>query len=196
MTTYRAASDEIFLKIRSSSFYLSVHLYKHVIEVWGVLSQKQVSRAGKSNYIPHELWDVITCPWPWYLLLAQQSQYLLWIFWKKIDHNVKGLQHTNALVQERCNSIANALELHLSCTNPSIQWWEGYIPSGSSFQPHLIAGCCDLTHYLIYVASDQKLMFHSHATVVARLWALTHYNLLADHHKTGYMDFWEGGKGK
>ena len=26
----------------------------------------------------------------------------------------------DGLVQERCNSIANALELHLSCTNPSI----------------------------------------------------------------------------
>ena len=28
--------------------------------------------------------------------------------------------HIDGLVQERCNSIANALELHLSCTNPSI----------------------------------------------------------------------------
>ena len=28
--------------------------------------------------------------------------------------------HIGGLVQERCNSIANALELHLSCTNPSI----------------------------------------------------------------------------
>ena len=26
----------------------------------------------------------------------------------------------NGLVQERCNSIANALDLHLSCTNPSM----------------------------------------------------------------------------
>ena len=26
--------------------------------------------------------------------------------------------HIDGLVQERCNSIANALELHLSCTNP------------------------------------------------------------------------------
>ena len=26
-------------------------------------------------------------------------------------------------MQERCNSIANALELHLSCTNPSIRNW-------------------------------------------------------------------------
>ena len=28
--------------------------------------------------------------------------------------------HIDGLVQERCNSIANALELHLSCTNPLI----------------------------------------------------------------------------
>ena len=28
-------------------------------------------------------------------------------------------EHMEGLVQERCNSIANALELHLSCTNPS-----------------------------------------------------------------------------
>ena len=27
--------------------------------------------------------------------------------------------HIDGLMQERCNSIDNALELHLSCTNPS-----------------------------------------------------------------------------
>ena len=32
--------------------------------------------------------------------------------------------HLNGLVQERCNSIANALELRLSCTNPSILFWK------------------------------------------------------------------------
>ena len=38
-----------------------------------------------------------------------------------INHNaVKFRDHSNELVQERRNSIANALELHLSCTNPSI----------------------------------------------------------------------------
>ena len=31
---------------------------------------------------------------------------------------VKQAQQVNGLVQERCNSIANALELCLSCTNP------------------------------------------------------------------------------
>ena len=32
------------------------------------------------------------------------------------------VSHIDGLLQERLNSIANALELHLSCTNPSIQW--------------------------------------------------------------------------
>ena len=32
--------------------------------------------------------------------------------------------HIDGLVQERRNSIANALELRLSCTNPSICWNE------------------------------------------------------------------------
>ena len=32
----------------------------------------------------------------------------------------------NELMQERCNSIANALESHLSCTNPSI--WSSLLP--------------------------------------------------------------------
>ena len=40
---------------------------------WGALCQKQVSRAGTSNYIPQYLWDVVTSPSPWYLLLAQPS---------------------------------------------------------------------------------------------------------------------------
>ena len=32
------------------------------------MGHKQVSRAGTSNYIRQILWDVIACPWPWYLL--------------------------------------------------------------------------------------------------------------------------------
>ena len=39
--------------------------------IWCVLCQKQVSRAGTSNYIPHYLWDVITCPCPWYLSIIK-----------------------------------------------------------------------------------------------------------------------------
>ena len=37
--------------------------------------------------------------------------------------NSKSIGHIDGLVQERCNSTANALELRLSCTNPSISSW-------------------------------------------------------------------------
>ena len=37
--------------------------------------QGQVSRAVTSNYSPQDLWDVITCACPWYLLLAHKSTY-------------------------------------------------------------------------------------------------------------------------
>ena len=40
---------------------------------WGLVCQKQVSRAWTSNYIPQYLWDVITCPCPWSLILAHTS---------------------------------------------------------------------------------------------------------------------------
>ena len=46
------------------------------LHIWGVLCQVQVSRVRTSNYIPQYLWDVITCPCPWYPLMTQHSQ--LW----------------------------------------------------------------------------------------------------------------------
>ena len=45
--------------------------------IWGVLCQKKVSRAGTSKCIPQYLWDVITYPCPWYLLLGQHSWFIL-----------------------------------------------------------------------------------------------------------------------
>ena len=36
------------------------------------------------------------------------------------DKRCHGVTHIDGLMQERRNSIANALELHLSCTNPSV----------------------------------------------------------------------------
>ena len=41
---------------------------------------------------------------------------------KLASHQVKK-DHLDGLVQERCNSIANAVELRLSCTNPFI-WYD------------------------------------------------------------------------
>ena len=41
------------------------------------------------------------------------------ILWKDVCENY--ILKIDGLVQERCNSIAKALELHLSCTNP-LKW--------------------------------------------------------------------------
>ena len=42
-------------------------------EMWSIVPefQKEVPRAGTSNYTPQIIWDLITCPCPWYLHLAQ-----------------------------------------------------------------------------------------------------------------------------
>ena len=50
-----------------------VHIMHCSSDTWGPVWQKRVSRAGTSNYITKILWDVITGPFPWYLLLAHTS---------------------------------------------------------------------------------------------------------------------------
>ena len=44
-------------------------------DIWEALHRKQVSRARTNDYIPQYLWDVITCPCPWYLLPVQRFSY-------------------------------------------------------------------------------------------------------------------------
>ena len=47
------------------------HMEYNATHIWGVLCQKQLSRARTINYIPQYKWDVITHPCSWPLLLAQ-----------------------------------------------------------------------------------------------------------------------------
>ena len=54
---------------------------KFVYHILGLVCRKQISRAGTSNYIPQILWDVITCPCPWYLILVHQSSYMYICIW-------------------------------------------------------------------------------------------------------------------
>ena len=63
----------------------------------------------------------------WVLLLEQCS--LVIKFSKELVHLEN---HADRLVQERCNSIADALELRLSCSNPLI--WD-YIGIFQGIQP-------------------------------------------------------------
>ena len=44
--------------------------------IWEILCQNKVSRTGTSNCFPYILWDVITCPYFWYPLLALKSLYI------------------------------------------------------------------------------------------------------------------------
>ena len=48
------------------------------------------------------------------------TQEVLSVVWKMCNTAKYIVAHIDGLVQERCNSIANTLELRLSCTNPSI----------------------------------------------------------------------------
>ena len=45
-----------------------------LVLIWGFVRQKQVSRAGTSNYIPQYLCGVIICPCPW----ASGTRVLIW----------------------------------------------------------------------------------------------------------------------
>ena len=54
----------IFHRSSLCTFYMDLKV------IWEVLYQKQISRVGNSNYIPLILWDIITHPCLWNLLLA------------------------------------------------------------------------------------------------------------------------------
>ena len=57
-------------------YFVKWAVWRNGPHTWGLTGcQKQVSRAGTSNYIPQYLWDVITCPCSWHLLLAPKPSY-------------------------------------------------------------------------------------------------------------------------
>ena len=93
------------------------------------------------------LWQSNHCPSAGKATLMNMDKYFMWIHYERL-HNHSIAKHNktvciflgiyckchsyfDVLVQERHNSIANALELRLSCTHPSIL----YINDESSFHP-------------------------------------------------------------
>ena len=59
-----------------------------------------------------------------YILLALTHQYIILMgeLWAYILQILETIDHVDGSVQERHDSIANTLELRLSCTNSSILW--------------------------------------------------------------------------
>ena len=61
--------------------YLVQGIWYHFTTIhWVVLYQKQVSKAGTSNHIPQYLWDAITYPFRWCVLLVEQYWFSANIF--------------------------------------------------------------------------------------------------------------------
>ena len=84
----------------------------------GVLCQKQVSRAGTSNYIPLILWDVITCACPWYLILLHNTthtQKSIWI----VRAGIK--QHHR--LDEEDRTILRSILLYMKFRYWFKEWW-------------------------------------------------------------------------
>ena len=70
-----------------------IRFWLNQIEYCVIWIAERCSRAGASNYIPHMLLGVITCPCHWYLLLVQHSSYMLrWWQWPRLFSGALSLQ--------------------------------------------------------------------------------------------------------
>ena len=87
-------------------------------------------------------------------LLHKGVMVLQWISFNLISSQL----HIDGLVQERRNSIANALELRLSCTNPSI--YSGFKCQGS---------CLYRASILIFTYGMVSIYFHWITTVFRKI---------------------------
>ena len=69
--------NDIQWKLYQRSFKILFYsrIWNWTVEL--VVCWKQLPSAGISNYIPQALWDVITCPCSWYLLLAHRSSIIV-----------------------------------------------------------------------------------------------------------------------
>ena len=54
--------------------------------IWRLVCQKHISSTGTRNHIQQNLWDVIICPCPWYMLMAHKLSYTR--RWYRIASNI------------------------------------------------------------------------------------------------------------
>ena len=85
---------------------------------WGLACQKQVSQAVANNFIPLYLWDVITCPSPWYLLLAHKYSY--------IDPMQSQLRLSNMIYTPTTTPLTNVVH-QIDISNINI-WFRSFLP--------------------------------------------------------------------
>ena len=76
-------SPHKWLVTRKMFPFHDVIMWMNALSFWVCVCQQDVSKLETSNYIPQYLWDVITCPCPWYLLLAHKSLFVVNSKWCK-----------------------------------------------------------------------------------------------------------------
>ena len=122
-------SDNIFkwnLFKKSISYLKIKHVPKYPTDQIGIGSSNALVMKVES----HSQNNVGKDPWPlmsiqgqnglnWYLAMTNICKFFMKLAEEEFLYDDDApFAHIDELVQERCNSIANALELHLSCTNP------------------------------------------------------------------------------
>ena len=86
------------------------------------------------------------------------------------------LVHIDGLVQERRNSIANALELRLSCTNLSIWLYsDNFSDTHDAIWPSLspCQAINPMCHFLVLGVYDNKIEFHVSSNILREQHHLT-----------------------
>ena len=103
-----------------------------LISISGAFSQKQVSKAGRSNYTPQVLCDVITCSCPWYLVRTQHTQFIDKKLCDKTDVIVNLSPRSAAYM---CQWIGSALVQIMACRQ---------LDAEPLFEP--VLACCQLDY--------------------------------------------------
>ena len=129
----------------------------------GLVCQKQVSTAGTSNCIPQYMWGVITCPSPWYVLLAYNFSFvkavprkyssvsktfpLLELAWGAEAYPATPLTTTDVIIEKQGST--KPYPYLKTLVQVSREWLSDYIP-------HFSVGCNYLSLPQIHVLSPKS----------------------------------------
>ena len=77
-----------FISLVWSLLLLGVYgkCWKNVFNLWARVPERDIKDRG-SNFTPQILWNIITCPCPWYMRLVLKSPFV-------IDHHANALHNT------------------------------------------------------------------------------------------------------
>ena len=119
------------LTVWISYIFVSISVYRAVTQILKIIGLTKIRYQS----------DTFTLDW--YLIDVNLKVFAVWVVqWAQFLPYRPGkalfmgnVDHFHRLVPERCNSIANAMELHLSCTKSLIWWLHGLLGEMVSMLP-------------------------------------------------------------